>query len=125
MISFKRLASAAAGAGLVVAVATGCHSTHSVKITPSQSAAAHAAASALRAKCIPASAVKQIELARSLKTAAGRTAFEAACGVPPANKAQFEQDVLTAAEAGHLTTKAGRTTFFSVTLPKIVEENQG
>lgn len=126
----KRLVPALAGAGLVIAVATGCHGNPSAAqlkptINASESAAAHAAARALAVKCIPASSVKQIELAKSLKTTAGRTAFEAQCGVPPAHKAAFEQDVLTAAEAGHLTTKAGRATFFSVTLPKIVEENQG
>lgn len=98
-------------------------SQHSV--TASQSAVARADAKALAAKCIPAGATAQIKLADSLKSKTGRTAFAQTCGVPPAHKQAFEAAVLNAAEAGHLSTKAGRSTFFSVTLPKIVEENQG
>lgn len=126
----KMIPAVVMAAGLGSAVA-GCHSgggtgsTSLPSVNASESAAAHAAASALAAKCIPASPVAQIELVTSLKTTAGRVAFEATCGIPPAHKAAFEADLLGAAEAGHLTTKTGRTTFFSVTLPKIVEENQG
>jgi hypothetical protein len=95
------------------------------QITAQQSQMAKADTKALAAKCIPTGATQQIQVADSLKSKSGRTAFADKCGVPPQNKKQFEAAVLSAAEAGHLTTHAGRTTFFSVTLPKIIEENQG
>lgn len=111
----------AVGAGVM-----GCNShTAASHVSASQSQVAKSDAKALLAKCLPTGATAQLQVADSLKSKAGRTAFAAKCGVPPQNKKAFEAAVLSAAESGHLTTKAGRTTFFSVTLPKIIEENQG
>jgi hypothetical protein len=114
----------AVGAGVIACNGTTASiAPHS--ISASQSAMARANAKALAAKCIPATGIAQIQLADSLKAKAGRTAFAAKCGVPPQNKQAFEAAVLTAAEHGKLSTHAGRTVFFSVTLPRIIEENQG
>lgn len=113
--------SAAIGAGVM-----GCNShTSASHVSASQSQVAKSDAKALLAKCIPTGATQQLQVASSLKSKAGRSVFAGKCGVPPQNKKAFEAAVLTAAESGHLTTKAGRTKFFSVTLPKIIEENQG
>jgi hypothetical protein len=109
----------------VAAGAAACSPSHSTHVSASQSAAAKADAKALTAKCIPQSAGAQIELAHSLATQAGRAKLEATCGIAPSHKAAFEADVLSAAESGRLTSHSGRATFFAVTLPKIVEENQG
>lgn len=111
---------AAAAAGIVA-----CSPSHSAHVSASQSAVAKADARALAAKCIPASAVDQIKLAHSLTTSAGRSALEAKCGIAPDRKTAFEDSALSAAESGHLGTSQGRTTFFSVTLPKLIEEDQG
>jgi hypothetical protein len=113
------------GVGVAVSVIA-CSPTHSTPHpTPGQSAVAKSDAKALAAKCVPTGATQQIELAHSLTTQSGRAALEAKCGVPASHKTAFESQVLAAAESGHLTTHSGRTTFFSVTLPKIVEANQG
>lgn len=93
-------------------------------INASQSAQAKSDAKAL-ARCLPKSSLKQIELAKSLTTHSGRKALEDTCGIPSRNKAAFESSVLSAAEQGHLSTRGGRAAFFTVTLPKIVEANQG
>jgi hypothetical protein len=114
---------AALGAGVM-----GCNShtaASSHHVSASQSQMAKTDAKALAAKCLPNGATAQLQVADSLKSASGRTAFADKCGVPPQNKKAFEAAVLNAAEAGHLSTHAGRSTFFSVTLPKIIEENQG
>lgn len=113
------------GIGVAVSVIA-CQPSHNTAqhVTASQSAVAKSDAKAL-AKCLPTGAVQQIQLAHSLTTHSGREALTAKCGVPPQKKQAFEAQVLAAAEAGHLTTHAGRTAFFSVTLPHIVEANQG
>lgn len=124
----RGLAPVVLGAGLAVGVmACNGHTAtqqHYVPI-PVSSQQAKADAKALAAKCLPNGATAQIQVANSLKSKSGRTAFADKCGVPPQNKKAFEAAVLNAAEAGHLTTHAGRTVFFSTTLPKIIEENQG
>lgn len=114
------------GAGAAVAVVA-CSPAHSgaTHVSASQSAAAKADAKALMAKCVPASAVSQIKLAHSLTTSSGRAALEAKCGIPASKKSAFESSALSAAENGHLNTAQGRTVFFSVTLPKLVEADQG
>ena len=112
------------GAAAAVGVAA-CGPSHSTHVSASQSAVAKADARALAARCIPTGATQQIELAHSLTTDSGRSALAAKCGIAPNRKAAFEESVLSAAEAGHLTTHSGRTVFFTVTLPKLIEENQG
>jgi hypothetical protein len=109
----------------VAAGAVACSPSHSTHVSASQSAAAKADAKALSAKCIPVSTVAQIKLAHSLTTKPGRAKLEATCGIAPNRKSAFEASVLSAAETGHLTTAQGRTEFFGVTLPKLIEENQG
>ena len=124
----RGLAPVVLGAGLAVGVMACQGHTAAIQqhqVTTQQSQMAKADAKALAAKCIPAGATSQIQVADSLKSKSGRTAFADKCGVPPQNKKAFEAAVLSAAEAGHLSTHAGRTAFFSVTLPKIIEENQG
>lgn len=117
------------GVGVAVSVIA-CSPSHSgstgpnIKVNASQSAVAKSDAKAL-AKCLPTGATQQIELAHSLTTHSGREALTSKCGIPTQNKQRFESQVLAAAESGHLTSKAGRTTFFSITLPKIVEADQG
>jgi len=112
------------GAAAAVGVAA-CGPSHTTHVSASQSAAAKADARALSAKCIPTGATQQTELAHSLTTKPGRARLEAKCGIAPNRKAAFEASVLSAAETGHLTTAQGRTEFFGVTLPKLIEENQG
>jgi hypothetical protein len=107
---------------------TACHggsgySAGQHSLTASQSAQAKNDAKAL-AKCLPQSPATQISLAHSLTTKAGRVALEGKCGIAPQDKARFEAQVLSAAETGHLSNKADRYTFFAVTLPRIIEENQ-
>lgn len=75
-------------------------------------------------KCLPASAVGQLELVKSLGSKAGRTALVAKCGIPPNKRQATEAEILSAAEHGHLTTRAGRHTFTTITLPGILERNQ-
>lgn len=119
-----------AAIALVVGIAacgpakTGSLGPNVPKVNASQSAVAKSDAKAL-AKCLPTGATQQIELAHSLTTHSGREALTDKCGIPASKKSSFEAAVLNAAETGHLTSKAGRTTFFSMTLPKIVEANQG
>lgn len=113
-----------AGIALIVGIAACTPAKTTVHVNASESAAAKSNAAAL-AKCLPQSPLAQIQMAQSLTTHSGRETLEDKCGIPPAHKQAFEASVLSAAESGHLTTSAGRTAFFSVTLPKIVEENQG
>lgn len=95
------------------------------KTTPSAStsAAAKGDAKAL-SKCLPQTPVAQITLAKSLTTPAGRAALSNKCGIPPQRRSAFEEQLLAAGENGHLTTHAGRVTFFEVTVPHIIEVNQ-
>jgi hypothetical protein len=131
MNNFRSAAAAIVAAAAVTGLAAcgssyGSGSSSYQQLTPQERALASADAKALAAKCIPTSAAAQIKLAASLKSRPGRVALEDKCGVPPANKAAFEADVLSAVEHGHLTKGASyRKVFFTVTLPKIVEENQG
>jgi hypothetical protein len=113
------------GVGVAVSVIA-CSPTHTtpVHVSASQSAQAKGDAQAL-AKCLPTGATQQIELAHSLTTQSGRDALVAKCGVPPQHRAAFEAAVLSAGENGHLTTHNGRAAFFAVTLPHIIEVNQG
>lgn len=116
-------------AGIMIAVSVvACSPKHSTTIeqhvTTQQSAQAKSDAKAL-ARCLPTGATQQIELAHSLTTHSGREALTTKCGIGPQHKQAFEASVLSAAESGHLTSKSGRTVFFSVTLPKLVEANQG
>lgn len=114
--------------GVGVAVSVIACSPHNAAsqhhVSASQSALAKGDAKAL-AKCLPTGATQQIELAHSLTTHSGREALTAKCGIPASKKSSFESGVLSAAESGHLTSKAGRTTFFEVTLPSLIEANQG
>jgi hypothetical protein len=111
------------GAGIALGAAA-CGPATSHHVSAAQSAQAKKDAKAL-AKCLPSGATQQIQLAHSLGTHSGRAALAAKCGVSPAHKAAFEAEALTAAEHGHLTTKAGRAAYFEVTLPGIIERNQG
>lgn len=103
---------------------TACSPSHAHHATPAESAQAKSDAKAIAAKCLPSSSLAQLQLIKSLEKPAGRSALETKCGIPPARKQVFESQVLSAAEKGKLTTSAGRQTFFAVTLPKLVEENQ-
>ena len=126
----KTIVGILAGIALVVGIVacgpakTGSLGPNVPKVNASQSAVARSDAKAL-ARCLPTGATQQIELAHSLTTHSGREALTAKCGIPPQNKQRFESQVLAAAESGHLTTHAGRTQFFSVTLAQIIEANQG
>ena len=114
------------GVGVAVSVIA-CQPSHTTAqhhVTASQSAQAKADAKALT-RCLPTGAVQQIQVAHSLTTHSGREALTNKCGIPASKKSSFEASVLSAAETGHLTTKAGRTTFFTVTLPSLIEANQG
>jgi hypothetical protein len=114
-----------AGVGIAIgAVACGPGHSTSLKVSASQSAAAKANAKDLT-KCIPSGSLQQIELAKSLSTHSGRETLINMCGIPAKNKTAFEAAVLSAAETGHLTTSSGRSTFFNVTLPQIIEKYQG
>ena len=113
------------GVGVAVSViaCSPTHSTPQVHVNASQSAVAKSDAKAL-AKCLPTGATQQIEVAHSLTTHSGREALAGKCGIPASRKAAFEAQLLAAGENGHLTTHAGRTTFFEVTVPHIIELNQ-
>lgn len=100
-----------------------CGSTH-YHPSAAQKEQGRADVKALAAKCIPSSGLAQLSLLHSLESRSGRQGLEARCGIPPARKAAFEAQVLSAAEHGHLASHAGRVTFFEITLPKIVEANQ-
>jgi hypothetical protein len=113
-----------AGLGIAVgAVACGPHYSTTYKVPASQSAAAKADAKSL-AECLPQNSLAQLKLIKSLDTKSGRAQLVAMCGIAPDKKQAFEASVLSAAESGHLTTSAGRSTFFTVTLPQLVKENQ-
>jgi hypothetical protein len=100
-----------------------CGPAQTHHVTASQSAAAKSDAKALT-KCLPKSALGQIELAKSLTSHSGREALIAKCGIPASKKQATEAQLLDAAEHGSLATKGGRTIFFNSTLPRIIEANQ-
>jgi hypothetical protein len=111
-----------AGLGIAIgAVACAPHTT--AKVSASQSTAAKADAKSL-AQCLPQNSLAQLKLIKSLDTTSGRAQLVAMCGIAPQKKQAFEAATLSAAESGHLTTSAGRNTFFGVTLPQLVKENQ-
>jgi hypothetical protein len=113
-----------AGIGIAIgAVACGPSHTTAYKVNASQSAQAKSDAKSL-AECLPQNSLAQLKLIKSLDTKTGRDALVAMCGIAPQKKQAFEASVLSAAESGHLTTGAGRNTFFTVTLPQLVKENQ-
>lgn len=114
----------ALGVGLAFA-GTACTPSHQQHPIPAaERSQASSILKQLTAKCIPGSAVAQVRLAQSLATKGGRQALITRCGIPPQHKAAFEAEVLSAVEHGHLTTKGGRTEFFSVTLPAIIVKEQ-
>jgi hypothetical protein len=112
-------------AGIAVAVSAVACSPHNsgVKVSASQSTAAKADAKSL-AECLPQSSLAQLKLIKSLDSKSGRDQLVAMCGIAPDKKQAFEASVLSAAESGHLTSSAGRNTFFTVTLPQLIKENQ-
>lgn len=112
-------------AGIGIAVSAVACSPHSSSSTDHHITASQSATAKNLAKCLPAGALQQIALAKSLSTHAGRENLINACGIPAKNKDAFEASVLSAAESGHLTTSSGRDTFFNVTLPHLIEVNQG
>jgi len=121
---------AVAGAITAAASLGACQNTHS----DGASSKAKAMASSTAAqqvqqdikRCIPTSGFAQLQLGKHLMsdTAAhpngSRDALAQCVGITKANKQPFENDVINAAERGHLLTHAGRVTFFQVTLPAIV-----
>lgn len=108
---------------VVALAAVGCSPAHSAHINATDKAQAKSDAKAL-SKCLPASAIGQLELVKSLETKSGRIALEAKCGIPPAKRQATEAEILNAAEHGHLTRPGGVKTFMEVTLPAIIERNQ-
>ena len=113
------------GVSLAIGTTACSHAQRSAHPVPSaERSQAKAGLKQVTAKCIPASAGAQVQLAHSVLTKAGRQALVVKCGIPPHHKAAFEAQVLNAAEHGRLTTKGGRTKFFTVTLPQIVVRNQ-
>lgn len=88
----------------------------------------------LVAKCIPGTPVQQLHTLHLLfasKTGKNAQAGEqtrarifGCLGIPADQRANFENDALTRAEHGHLTTTAGRKTYFEVTLPQLVATYQ-
>lgn len=105
----------------MILILTACGKTTSA--SASTSAAAKGDAKQL-AKCLPSSPVAQLTLAKSLTTPGGRATLSEKCGIPPQRRAAFEEALLAAGENGHLTTHAGRVTYFEVTVPHLIEVNQ-
>lgn len=126
----KRILAIAALISATAAGATACAPKHSTParnvptISASSKAQAQREFKALTKKCLPADALGQVRLAKSLKSSSGRAKLAAKCGIPPKNREAAESKILAAAVHGHLTTKSGRVQFFTVTLPKIIESEQ-
>ena len=108
---------------LLMLTACGKTTSTTVHVNASTSAVAKGDTRQL-AKCLPQTPAGQLALAHSLTTPAGRAALSDKCGIPPQRRAAFEQALLAAGENGHLTTHAGRVTFFEVTVPHLIEVNQ-
>jgi hypothetical protein len=131
-----RRAAALAGLGLVGLVAlSACHSggsdgatasKASAMATSSEAAAAKANLAVISGKCGTTTAAGQIAAVKDMGSHAGRQALLAKCGVPKAKMQPVETQALAAAESGHLVSggHAARVTYFTVTLPKIIEAAQ-
>lgn len=114
---------------LAIIMLTGCQKSASVRANATSSAAkaeAQTTESILVKDGIPVNGTpgQQLAFAKTLRTHAGRVAAEDKLKIPAANRAGFEAALLGDVEHGHLLTKAGRATFFQVTLPKQVEQYQ-
>ena len=117
---------AAAGIALSLTFSVGAcsHSGSTTHVTASQKAVAKKDFTQLTRKCLPADAVGQVKLVKSLGTKAGRNALLTKCGIPPERREVTEAKILNAMEHGHLSTHDGRVTFFTVTLPTIIAAEQ-
>lgn len=122
---------ALAVAGLVAV--TGCKSSASsegikAKGIATSTAAAQAKANlkVISAKCGTVSAAGQLAAAKDMTSHAGREALFTKCGIPASKRSAVETQALAAAEKAHLVSggHTARVTYFTVTLPKIVEANQ-
>jgi hypothetical protein len=128
----QRILAGAAVIAIAAVTVAGCNpnttNTGKAKIAASSTAAAQAKTDLKQivAKCGTATATGQIAAAKDLKSKAGRATLWTKCGVPAAKRPAVESQALSALEAGHLVTggHAARVTYFTVTLPKIIQENQ-
>lgn len=113
------LATAIVAFGMGAAVSA-CGPTHSVQID----AAAKANYEAIAVRCGLNTASGQIAAAKAVKAAGSLKPLLLKCGVPEEKVPDAETKILNAAEHAHLLTKDGRKTFFGVTFPKIVAQEQ-
>lgn len=127
----NKLVTGTAAAAIAVAALAGCHSGSGTGSAKAKAAASSTAVQttkknleAITAKCGTGSAAGQIAAVKDLRTKAGRARLWAKCGVPAAKRSAVQTQALDAAEHAHLTTHAGRVTYFEVTLPAIIERNQ-
>jgi hypothetical protein len=90
---------------------------------PSVSAAASAAKADLGViskNCGTATAAGQVAAAKDVLTSDGRAKLMAKCGIPEDQRKALGTQLLAAAEKAHLTTHAGRVTYFEVTMPGMI-----
>ncbi len=129
----RQVTLAAAVAGLALALAGCGPSSHHAAAIDSATAGPTVAADinqgkALVAKCITGTPLEQLHTLHLLlfTSARGRHATQVTqtrdrvfgcLGIPPGQRAAFENQALTQAEHGHLGTKAGRRAYFEATLP--------
>jgi hypothetical protein len=94
--------------------------------TGSAAAAAKANLAVISAKCGTTTATGQIAAAKDMTSKGGRAALFVKCGVPKAKRPVVEEQALDAFEKAHMVAggHAARVTYFTVTLPKIIEANQ-
>jgi hypothetical protein len=129
----KRVAALAGLALAGMVVVSGCHASSSpaaskvsAEATSSAVAAAEANLAAISAKCGTTTAAGQIAALKDMGSHAGRQALWAKCGVPADKRATVEAQALDAFEKAHMVSGGhpARVTYFTVTLPKIIEANQ-
>jgi hypothetical protein len=128
----QRILSGAAVVVIAAAVVAGCRpsttDTGQAKIAASSTAAAQVKTDLkqITAKCGTSSAAGQIAAVKDMKSKAGRATLWTRCGVPAAKRSAVESQALTALEAAHLVSGGhpARVTYFTVTLPGIIQRNQ-
>jgi hypothetical protein len=128
----KSIIAAAAAAVAIAATVAGCHSggTTSAKVkaeaTSTAAAAAKANLAVISGKCGTTTAAGQLAAAKDMTSKTGRAALFAKCGVPKAKRPVVEEQALAAFEKAHMVSGGhpARVTYFTVTLPKIIEANQ-
>lgn len=132
-MKFKKYLAAAIATPLLVGAAA-CSPTHHAATTPQAKASVSALASVPGADAqamliragvpVNGTPAQQIAFGKSMLTKSGRDNLVKKLEIPQANKDAFEAAVLGAAEHDHLSTHAGRVTFFDTTLPNLVNQYQ-